>query len=149
MLAPTAGEAVPTGYPGQDYGRLLDVTKTCGVGTIGVRILAGGALSGSEKRHPLGNSIVKPIGSNDSYAEDVICALRFQTLIYEGHAGSLPELAVRYVVSNPALATVEIGIATIDELQRATAAVEKGPLPKVTLAEIQAIQGSFVNAVTE
>ena len=146
MLAPSAGDAILPGYPAQDYGRLLDAAKAHGVGTIGVRILAGGALSGSERRHPLGNPMVKPIGSSDNYAVDVARARRFQVLVEAGYAGSLAELAVRYVVSNSSLSTVEIGIATIDELQRAAAAVEKGALPRAVLTEIKAIQDSFIRA---
>jgi aryl-alcohol dehydrogenase-like predicted oxidoreductase len=65
-------------------------------------------------------------------------------LIEAGHAADLPELAIRYVISNPVLPTTEIGIATIDELQRAAAAVNRGPLPGEALARIRQIQASFV-----
>ena len=87
--------------------------------------------------------IVSPIGSGRDYAADVKRALRFEPLVAAGHAASLPELAVRYAISNPALSTVEIGIATLDELQQATAAVNKGPLSTEVLAEIRAIQAGF------
>ncbi|MGI9331721.1 MAG: aldo/keto reductase, partial [Gammaproteobacteria bacterium] len=53
LLVPTAGEALPAGYPAEDYRQLLNVAEQHGVGAIGVRVLAGGALSGSEARHPL------------------------------------------------------------------------------------------------
>ena len=53
-LNPSAGEAIPAVYPAQDYGRILDLAARHGVGTIGIRVLAGGALSGSEQRNPLG-----------------------------------------------------------------------------------------------
>jgi len=143
MLVPSAGEAIPPGYPAQDYRQLLLAAKRHGVGSIGVRVLAGGTLSGSEARHPLGLQRVTPIGSSPDYATDVNRALRFEPVVAAGHAASLPELAVRYVISNPAVATAEIGIATLDELQQATAAVEKGPLSKEALAEIKTIQTGF------
>ena len=143
MLVPSAGEAIPPGYPAQDYRQLLLAAKRHGVGSIGVRVLAGGTLSGSEARHPLGLPRVTPIGSSPDYATDVNRALRFEPVVAAGHAASLPELAVRYVISNPAVSTAEIGIATLDELQQATAAVEKGPLSKEALAEIKAIQTGF------
>src|SRR4051812_36505386 len=47
MLNPTAAEALPKNYPAQDYARLFDHTKSAGVGVVGIRVLAGGALSGS------------------------------------------------------------------------------------------------------
>jgi aryl-alcohol dehydrogenase-like predicted oxidoreductase len=46
----------------------------------------------------------------------------------------------------PTLPTTEIGIATIDELQRAAAAVNRGPLPAEALARIKQIQASFTAA---
>ena len=143
MLVPSAGEAIPAGYPAQDYRQLLNAAEQHGVGSIGVRVLAGGALSGTEARHPLGTQTVTPIGSGEDYATDVKRALRFESVVAAGHATSLPELAVRYAISNPALSTVEIGIATLDELQQAVAAVEMGPLSKDALADIKEIQTEF------
>jgi aryl-alcohol dehydrogenase-like predicted oxidoreductase len=143
MLVPSAGEALPAGYPAQDYGGMLHVAKDHGVGSIGVRVLAGGALSGREARHPLGMPKVDPIGSGADYAADVRRAQAFQPLVDDGVADSLPELAVRYAISHPALPTTEIGIATLDELQQAAAAVNKGPLPADALVRIKDIQAGF------
>lgn len=145
LLVPSAGETIPDGYPAQDYRRLLDAAERHGVGSIGVRVLAGGTLSGSETRHPLGMKTVTPIGSGGDYATDVKRAQGFEPIIAAGYAESLPELAVRYVISNPQLSTVEIGIATLDELRQAAAAVNKGPLPQKALAEIRNIQAGFHN----
>jgi aryl-alcohol dehydrogenase-like predicted oxidoreductase len=143
VLVPSAGEPIPADYPAQDYRELLKAAERRGVGSIGVRALAGGALSGSEARHPLGMPKVSPIGSSADYASDVKRALKFAPLVAAGHAANLPELAVRYVISNPTVSTMEIGIATLEELQQAAAAVEKGPLPKEVLADIKKIQAGF------
>ena len=53
---------------------------------------------------------------------------------------TLAELAIRYVISNQVLPTTEIGIATLEQLQDAAAAVNKGPLPEAALAQIKRIQ---------
>jgi aryl-alcohol dehydrogenase-like predicted oxidoreductase len=143
LLVPSAGEAVPKDYPADDFRQLLDAAMRHGVGSIGVRVLAGGALSGSEVRHPLGMPLVAPIGSNTDYATDVQRALQFVPLIEAGFAASLPELAIRYVISNPVLSTTEIGIATIEELQQAAAAVNKGPLCGEALTQVKEIQAGF------
>ena len=66
---------MPKNYPADDFRQLLDVALDNGVGTIGVRVLASCALSGSEARHPLGMSSVEPIGSETDYATDVQRAL--------------------------------------------------------------------------
>lgn len=146
LLVPSAGEIVPAGYPAEDYGQLLVTAARHGVGSIGVRALAGGALSGSEVRHPLGMSSVAPIGSGTGYATDVRRARLFGPVIEAGFATSLPELAIRYAVSNPDLQTIEIGIATLEELQQAAAAVNRGPLPQAATAQIKEIQTGFVSA---
>ncbi|MDA0662711.1 MAG: aldo/keto reductase [Proteobacteria bacterium] len=143
LLVPSAGEPVPANYPAQDYRQLLPLCKKHGVGVYGVRVLAGGALSGSEQRHPHGTPTVAPIGSKTDYATDVQRALKFKPLVEAGHAANLPELAIRYVISNPDLPTVEVGIATFEEFKKAYDAIEKGPLPQAVLDEIRTIQKGF------
>ena len=46
MLNPSAADDLPAGYPAQDYGRLFDATTAAGVGVVGIRVMAGGALTG-------------------------------------------------------------------------------------------------------
>src|SRR5947199_5100145 len=54
MLNPSPGGPVPAGYPAQDYGNLLGHAQAADMGIIVIRVLAGGALSGTLERHPLG-----------------------------------------------------------------------------------------------
>ncbi|MEA2877376.1 MAG: hypothetical protein QOF14_2572 [Hyphomicrobiales bacterium] len=143
-LNPSAGEAIPAAYPAQDYGRVLDLAARHGVGTIGIRVLAGGALSGSEQRNPLGLAQVEPIGSGASYAADVARARRLEPMVREGHAGSLTELAMRFAIANAQLSTTEIGLAHIGELEAAIAAVKKGPLSDAALARLAQLQAGFL-----
>jgi L-galactose dehydrogenase/L-glyceraldehyde 3-phosphate reductase len=143
-LNPSAGEAIAAAYPAQDYDRILDRAVQAGVGTIGIRALAGGALSGSTARNPLGLATVEPIGSGRSYAADVARAQRLAPMVREGHAASLTEMAMRFVISNGKLSTAEIGLADIDELEAALSAVAKGALSGAALARMKALQAAFV-----
>jgi len=143
-LNPSAGEAVPAAYPAQDYGRILELAAKHGVGTIGIRVLAGGALSGREERNPLGLAQVEPIGSGASYAADVRRARRLEPMLREGHAGSLTEMAVRFAIANEQLSTTEIGLANVSELDAAIAAVEKGPLSQAALTRLKQLQAQFL-----
>lgn len=86
---------------------------------------------------------IAPIGSSQDYATDVKRALQFEPVIAAGHAESLPELAIRYVVSNAMLCTTEIGISSLEEFQFATDSVNKGPLPQEVLTMIKDIQAGF------
>jgi len=135
-LNPSAGGPLPKGAPGQDYGRLLERAKAADMGTIVIRALAGGALSGTADRHPLAMQDVAPIGSAPSFAGDVARARALEPLLREGVAGSLTELAERFVISHPAVSTMLVGYSTLDQLEAAIAAVEKGPLPDAVLKRI-------------
>jgi aryl-alcohol dehydrogenase-like predicted oxidoreductase len=143
MLNPSAGAALPRDYPAQDYGRLLDRTSAAGVGTIGIRVLAGGALSGSWTRHPIASPPPDPIGSGRSYDADVERARRLMPLVSEGYAGSLAEAAIRYVVANAAISTILIGMASVDQFEQAVAAVNKGPLPAPASRRMEELHQMF------
>jgi aryl-alcohol dehydrogenase-like predicted oxidoreductase len=144
MLNPSAGEAVPSGYPAQDYGQMLDHTLTTGVGVIGIRVLAGGALSGVAERHPIASPPPDPIGSAHSYNADLERARRLMPLVREGHISSLAEAAVRFSMTHKAMGTILVGMATIDQFEQTLAAVSKGPLPPATLARLVELQKGFV-----
>ena len=61
----------------------------------------------------------------------------------EGHAASLTELAMRFVIAHPGLSTTEIGLATIDQLEAPARAINKGPLSPQALARLKQLQASF------
>ena len=144
MLNPSAGAAVPAGYPAHDFGNLLAHTKAAEMGVINIRVLAAGALSGTEERHPLGSPSVEPIGSGGSYRTDVERARRLEPLIREGHAESLVEAALRFVIANDAVSTVLVGYSTLDQLEYAARSIEKGPLSRAALDRLDELQRGFV-----
>ncbi|MGH7058136.1 MAG: aldo/keto reductase, partial [Acetobacteraceae bacterium] len=143
MLNPSAAEELPANYPAQDYGRLFDHTKAAGVGVVGIRVLAGGALSGSTERHPIASPAPAPIGSAMSYNADVDRARRLMPLVNEGFAASLTEAATRFALSHPAMGTILVGMATPQQFEDALAAVERGPLPQVALDRLSALRQAF------
>ena len=143
MLNPSAGEPLPNNYPAQDYGRLFDRTQAAGVGVVGIRVLAGGALSGSAERHPIAGAAPEPIGSAMNYDADVDRARRLMPLVKEGFAGSLTEAATRFAISHPAMGTILVGMATPQHFDDALAAVQKGPLPQAALDRLSALRQAF------
>ncbi len=143
MLNPSAAVALPANYPAQDFGRLFDHTQAAGVGVVGIRVLAGGALSGSSERHPIASPPPEPIGSAKNYDGDVVRARRLAPLIDEGFATSLTEAATRFAISHPAMGTILVGTATPQQFEDALAAVQKGPLPPAALERLAALRQSF------
>jgi aryl-alcohol dehydrogenase-like predicted oxidoreductase len=143
MLNPSAAEELPANYPAQDYGRLFDHTQAAGVGVVGIRVLAGGALSGTAERHPIAGPAPEPIGSAMSYDADVERARRLMRLVQEGFAASLTEAATRFALSHPAMGTILVGMATPQQFEDALTAVEKGPLPQTALDRLSALRQAF------
>ena len=143
MLNPSAGEELPQSYPAQDYGRLFGSTQAAGVGVVGIRVLAGGALSGSAERHPIAGAAPEPIGSAMSYDADVKRARRLRPLVDDGFAASLSEAATRFALSHGAMGTLLVGMATPQQFEDALAAVEKGPLPRAALDRLSALRQAF------
>src|SRR5258706_9760926 len=143
MLNPSAAGELPANFPAQDYGRLFDHTKPAGVGVVGIRVLAGGALSGSTERHPIAGSAPEPMGSAMSYEADVDRARRLMPLVKEGFASSLTEAATRFALSHPAMGTILVGMATPQQFEDALAAVEKGPLPQAALDLLSTLRQGF------
>ena len=144
MLNPSAGAAVPAGYPAQDYGDLIGRARAAGMGVINIRVLAGGALSGSDARHPIASPPPAPIGSGHDYSADVQRARRLAPLVEQGFAADLVEASLRFSTANPGVSTVLIGMSTIDELEHAAAAVNKGPLAPDALRQLATLQSGFV-----
>ena len=144
MLNPSAGEPLPNNYPAQDYGCLLDSTRAAGTGVVGIRVLAGGALSGSAERHPIAGPAPEPIGSALNYDADVDRARRLLPLVEQGFAKTLTEAATRFALSHPAMGTILVGMATPQQFEDALAAVEKGPLPQAALDRLSALRQAFV-----
>jgi aryl-alcohol dehydrogenase-like predicted oxidoreductase len=143
MLNPSAATALPMNYPGQDYGRLFDCTQAAEVGVVGIRVLAGGALSGSAERHPIASPPPQPIGSAASYDADLARARRLMPLVAEGFAASLAEASIRFAISHPAIGTILVGMASPQQFEQALAAVQLGPLPPAALDRLATLQHGF------
>ena len=139
LLNPTGAYALPVGYPAQDYDRLLVLAREQGVGTIGIRVLAGGALSGQAARHPTAIPSVAPIASGPDYATDVARARALDPVVAQGHAGSVVEAALRFAITGDAMSTVLIGCSDLAQLDFAATAVNKGPLSPAALSTLNAI----------
>ena len=143
LINPSAGLPAPTGFPYQNYRQLIDTAATNQLGVIAIRVLAGGALSGSVDRHANATSNVDPISTGASFAEDVQRSQSFRFLIQEGYADSLIEAAIRFVIGKAEVSTVLIGISHLEQLEQAAAYIAKGPLPAEALDRLNQVWAGF------
>ena len=137
LLNPSAAVAPPSGFPAQDFGRLLPRCRERGIGTIIIRVAAGGALSGVPTRHPIASPPPEPIASGADYATDVRHARRLLALVDEGHADSLVEASLRFAVGTEGVSTILLGYSSLDQLEYAATCVAKGSLPETALARLR------------
>jgi aryl-alcohol dehydrogenase-like predicted oxidoreductase len=143
LLNPSAGSPVPAGFPSQDFGQLIDRATAQRLGCIGIRVLAAGALSGVMERHPIAVPSVAPIGTGPDYQSDVKLAQSLNFLTAEGHAANLVEAAMRFAWSNPRLSTALVGCSSLDHLEQAIRAAERGPLPAAAMRRLQQVWETF------
>ncbi len=134
LLNPSAGHRVPTDFPHQDYQQLIDQAGEQTTGVIAIRVLAGGALSGTTDRHPVAAPAPNPIASAANYADDVAAAHHFAWLVEEGHVENLIEGAIRFVISKHQVSTALVGVSNLEQLEAAVAYAERGPLPDAVVA---------------
>lgn len=146
LLNPTAAVDAPPALPAQDFGRLLPRCRERGIGTIVIRVAAGGALSGVETRHPIASPPPEPIGSGADYATDVRRAQRLQALVDEGHAESLIEASLRFAVGADGVSTVLLGYSSLEHLEYAARCVAKGPLPAAAVTRLRELWSGLASA---
>lgn len=107
----------PAAEVDRDFGQVFDRSAKLGMGVIVIRVLAAGVLAG---------------GGADPAAAQVRDVL-------DAHGIAPVEGAVRYVLSNPIVATSVIGFSEVAHIEEACAAEEKGPLPEEVMAELEAV----------
>jgi aryl-alcohol dehydrogenase-like predicted oxidoreductase len=146
LLNPSAAVEPPAKFPAQDFSRLLPRCRERGIGTIIIRVAAGGALSGVETRHPIASPPPEPIASGADYATDVRRARRLQPLVDEGHVESLVEASLRFAVGADGVSTILLGYSSLDQLEYAATCVAKGPLPAAALARLRELWTGLASA---
>jgi aryl-alcohol dehydrogenase-like predicted oxidoreductase len=142
LLNSSAGVPAPDSFPYQDYRQLIDTAAGNQIGVFAIRVLAGGALSGSVARHANAARTVDPVATGQSFAEDVTRAQRFEVLVQEGHTGNLIEAAIRFVIGKAEVSTVLIGISDMEQLEQAVEYSTKGPLPAGALDRLRQLWAS-------
>ena len=130
MLNPSAGQAMPTGWSGHDFGQLVDACKAHDVAVMNIRVLASGALA-TDERHGREIQII-PDASLEREAERARAV--FQQL--GDRFGTRAQTALRFSLANPDLSCIVVGMAELDHLEQAIAAAEMGPMPADGLADL-------------
>ncbi|MDE2939821.1 MAG: aldo/keto reductase [Chloroflexota bacterium] len=143
LINPSAGYTVPAGFDMPDYGNQIGLASANGMGVLVIRVLAAGALSGEDARHPVAVPSVAPIGSGRDYGQDQTRAEEFRFLVQEGHTTSLVEASLRFALNNPGVSSVLVGYSSMEHLEQAVQYASKGPLPPEVLARLPEAWAGF------
>jgi D-threo-aldose 1-dehydrogenase len=130
LLNPTAMEAAGAGWNSTDFDGLLHRCAAQDMGTMNIRVFAGGHLASTE-RH--GREVA--ITANAEDAAEAARADAARDVLGSGH-GSGAQAALRFSLACPLLSTVVIGIGESRHLDEALAAAEMGPLPEKVVREL-------------
>jgi aryl-alcohol dehydrogenase-like predicted oxidoreductase len=127
-INPSAGHAGAGGV-GQDMAGVIDVAAGAGLGVIGIRVLAGGAMTGQEERAPLASPGLGPaLVPGNTYEADISQALARDALARELGLESALELSFRFVISHRGVSTALVGFSDMGQLEDAIRWAERGPL---------------------
>ena len=143
LLNSTAGDSAFAGRYAQDYRNLIGRASDQGAGIIAIRVVAAGALTGVDARHPVAIPTVAPIGTGRDYQEDLRRAAWFQFLVDEGIVENLVEAAYRFALSNEKVSVALMGLSSMEQLEESVRWVSKGPLPGPALERLPEIWQRF------
>lgn len=135
LLNPSAAFDVPARFPGHDFEQVATAARDAGLGIIAIRVLGGGALSGTRDRHAYATQAPRGLFTSAEYADDLE---RSERLAREAGL-RLPEDAVRFALAVDGVSTAAIGISSVDQVERAAAAAALGPLPADTIRRLREI----------
>ena len=136
LLNPSGGMAVPPGFVGHDFDRLIDKAAERGMGVVAIRVLAGGALAGPAARQghasPSVGGTMVPGGEYDA---DESRAEALDFLAADGATGK-PQAAIRFALMHPGVSTVLVGFSDLAQIEEAAACSGKGPLTETAMQRL-------------
>jgi aryl-alcohol dehydrogenase-like predicted oxidoreductase len=109
--------------------RIIAAANASGVAVMGIRAVQAGALT---------DAIDRPLSGNHPETKDFERAAPFRAWC-AARGESVAEVAHRYALSMPGVATVVLGVKNRTELAECVRAEVKGPLDAATMAEIDAL----------
>lgn len=140
LLNPSTIRPIPAALPDTDSGETLAHAFQLGLGTFAIRVLAGGALAGHPPSPHTHKTKFFPL---DLYERDKIRTARLaRALKIEG---SLQELALRYILSVPAINSAIIGFASPEQVDEAVRIAQTPPLP---LEDLEALDAAVIAETT-
>jgi L-galactose dehydrogenase/L-glyceraldehyde 3-phosphate reductase len=123
----------------QDFRGLIPRAAEVGMGTIGIRVLAAGALAIADQRHPNAGDPGGAMVPGAEYSSDLERARALKSVAQELGLEGPAELSYRLVISQPGLSTALVGASDLSQFEDALRRVERGPLDPAVVERIVAL----------
>lgn len=145
LLNPTPGHAWPDGPVARpDYGDIITLAQMQGAGVAAFSPLAGGLLTPAvlegQGAHPLART--RDVASYE--ASGLARKARTFAALAAGSDLGLIELAYRFILGHPGVATILGGISSVEQLDDSVDAVERGPLPPPVAQAVERIWRGWI-----
>ncbi|HEY2252109.1 MAG TPA: aldo/keto reductase [Planctomycetaceae bacterium] len=137
VLNPSALRATPAAACDPDYGGFLRTAAALGMGIFAIRVFAAGALLGAE---PSAHTLKTPFFPLALYRRDEARARQLVQRI--GSLGAVREIALRYVLSQPQIASAIVGLGAIEHIEEAARIADIELLSDEELLEIDRVGGN-------
>jgi len=138
LLNPSAGRALPAGWPVHDFGGVLAACERHGVAAMNIRVFSAGVIATDER-----TGRERPLTAGDTVESETEKARRIFDTLGE-RFGTRAQTAIRFALAEPRLSCVIVGLAEIPHLEEALGGAARGPLDERALAEVDAVYAAGV-----
>lgn len=128
VLNPSSGQEMPADFQETNLGNLLATCRELGVGVFAIRVFAGGALAGQE---PSKHTLTTKFFPLELFRRDQQRAAALARRLPAGM--SLREVALRFAISHPDVASAILGFGSPEEVEEAAKHADKGALSPAEL----------------
>ena len=136
LLNPSAGRSMPKAWTGQNLGGIIEACRANDVAVMAIRIFAAGVIATDERTGRESVLIADTSVAGDERKTKAV----FDAIGTD--QGTRAQIALRFVLSNPAISCAVIGSAELHHIDEALQAAEMGPLPPQVLARLDALYES-------
>lgn len=131
VLNPSAGADVSVNFSETNYGNVIAACAKKKMGVLAIRVFAGGSLVGQP---PSDHTLKTKFFPLDLYQRDLQRSQQLQSLLPDDM--DIKELAIRYILTHPQIASSIVGFGAPEHVNDAVAAVSHGALPPSLLERL-------------
>ena len=133
ILNPSAGQSMPPGWNGHDFTGIIDTCRAHGIAVIDIRVFAAGIIAAGAAHGR------EAILTKNTERDDEVRMTRAAFAVLGTDYGTQAQVAIRFALANPDIASVNVGFGELDHIDEDLEAIEMGPLPEEAIDRLGAL----------